>query len=81
MKKRTKLLERWLSKDDMRSLQVGWNLALQIICGIIVGIGLGWLVDWQFHTKPWGILAGCILGFVAGLRNCYQDFKKSGKSE
>ncbi len=33
------------------------------------GVLLGWGVDSYFGTRPWGVLAGALLGLAAGVRN------------
>lgn len=41
-----------------------WGVALNFVATIIAGLAVGWLVDWQFKTRPWGVLAGLGIGFV-----------------
>jgi len=36
---------------------------------IVVGGGLGFLLDRWLHTKPWLMIVGGALGFAAGLRD------------
>jgi F0F1-type ATP synthase assembly protein I len=48
-------------------------------------IGLGWLLDGYLGTQPWLIVAGAILGLVAGLThlvlmmNKEEQQRRSGK--
>ena len=39
--------------------------ALNVVC-ILVGFGLGWLVDGWLGTTPWFTLVGLALGIAAG---------------
>ena len=41
--------------------------------GVLVGTGLGWLIDRSFDSAPLGILIGLFLGFAAGIRNIMRD--------
>ena len=44
-----------------------------MLATLIVGGGLGWLVDtYLFSSGPWGMVAGLILGAIAGVRNAYR---------
>ena len=42
---------------------IGWEFISQVVAGLL----LGWLVDWGFSTKPWGILCGLGAGLVVGM--------------
>jgi F0F1-type ATP synthase assembly protein I len=33
---------------------------------VLVGLGLGYLADRAFHTTPWFLLVGLLLGVVGG---------------
>ena len=43
---------------------------------LLVGIGLGFLVDWAFSTKPWGLISFFALGSAAGMLNVYRTLTK-----
>ena len=36
---------------------------------LLAGVLLGWGADSYFGTRPWGVLAGALLGLAAGVRN------------
>lgn len=48
---------------------VGYRMSIELVVGICVGLGLGWLVDTQMGTKPWFMLVFMFLGLVAGIFN------------
>jgi len=48
---------------------VGYRMSIELVVGICVGLGLGWLIDWQMGTKPWFMLILMLLGLVAGIFN------------
>ncbi len=35
--------------------------------GVIVGLLLGFGVDWLFDTRPWGLIGGVLLGFAVSV--------------
>ena len=47
----------------------GFRLASEFVAGVVVGAGLGWLVERWFRTAPWGLMIFLLLGFAAGVLN------------
>jgi ATP synthase protein I len=42
-----------------------------------VGGGLGWVADtYLFHTEPWGLVIGLVLGAAAGIRTAYRGAQR-----
>lgn len=49
------------------------RIGTEMLATLIVGGGLGWLADtYLFSSGPWGMVAGLILGAIAGVRNAYR---------
>lgn len=42
-------------------------MSLELLSGILIWGGAGWLMDRWLGTLPWFLTAGVMLGFVAGL--------------
>ena len=40
-----------------------------MVGGVLVGAGLGWLLDRWLGTTPWGLIVFLLLGFAAGILN------------
>ena len=47
----------------------GFRLSSELVAGVVVGAGLGWLIDHWFGTSPWGLMIVLLLGFAAGVLN------------
>jgi ATP synthase protein I len=47
----------------------GFRLSSELVAGVVVGAGLGWLTDRWFGTSPWGLMIFLLLGFAAGVLN------------
>jgi ATP synthase protein I len=47
----------------------GFRLSSELVAGVLVGAGLGWLIDRWFGTSPWGLMILLLLGFAAGVLN------------
>jgi ATP synthase protein I len=45
------------------------KLSSEFIAGIVVGAGLGWVIDRWAGTSPWGLIVFLMLGFGAGVLN------------
>jgi ATP synthase protein I len=48
---------------------VGYRMSIELVVGICVGLGLGWLIDTPMGTKPLFMLVLMFLGLVAGILN------------
>ena len=57
------------SSRDVKGSGIALSIGTNLVAAIIVGTGLGWLVDkYLLHstTTPWGLIVGFLLGTVAG---------------
>ncbi len=55
--------------SDPSGLARGLQLTAEFAAGILVGAGIGWLMDRWLGTTPWGMIVWLLLGFIAGIRN------------
>jgi ATP synthase protein I len=46
-----------------------FRLGSEFVAGVLVGAGLGWMLDRFAGTSPWGLIGLLLLGFVAGVFN------------
>lgn len=47
----------------------GFRLSSELVAGVVVGAGLGWLIDRWLGVSPWGLIVFLLLGFAAGVLN------------
>jgi len=47
----------------------GFRLSSELVGGVLVGAGVGWLIDRLLGISPWGFIVFLLLGFVAGVLN------------
>jgi ATP synthase protein I len=47
----------------------GFRLSSELVAGVLVGAGLGWLIDRLLGISPWGLIVFLLLGFAAGVLN------------
>ncbi len=50
----------------LAALGLASGIGLQFAASVLVGLGLGLLIDRFAHTAPWFLLLGLILGIAAG---------------
>ena len=47
----------------------GFRLSSEFVAGVVVGAGIGWLIDRWLGVSPWGLIVFLLLGFAAGVLN------------
>jgi ATP synthase protein I len=47
----------------------GFRLSSELVAGVVVGAGLGWIIDRLLGISPWGLIVFLLLGFAAGVLN------------
>ena len=54
----------------------GWSIAVEFVGAMLVGGLIGWFIDRQAGTGPWGLIVMLLLGFATGLRSVLRQQKK-----
>lgn len=54
--------ERPVKAISEKAQQDGYRLLADLIGGVLVGLGFGWLLDHYVHTSPWGMVGGLLIG-------------------
>jgi ATP synthase protein I len=57
------------ASGDMTGLARGMRIGTEFIAAILVGAGIGYLIDLGLGTSPWGLLILLMVGFAAGILN------------
>ena len=57
------------SVTDHSGFARGFRLSSELVAGVLVGAGLGWLIDKWLGTLPWGMFVFALVGFTAGVLN------------
>lgn len=61
--------------------KVGFRIGAELISGVIVGAGIGYLLDNWFDTRPLLLIIFLFLGSVAGFLNVYRFVKSTEKEQ
>ncbi len=57
------------ASPEMTGLARGMRIGTEFIAAVLVGAGLGYLIDLGLGTSPWGLLILLLMGFAAGILN------------
>ena len=57
----------------------GFKISTEIIAALVVGVGIGLIVDKYLGTKPFGLIIFFIFGAIAGFLNVYRVVRRIEK--
>ena len=64
---------------DKKGASFGFKISTELIAALIVGVGIGLIVDNYLGTKPFGLIIFFILGSFAGFLNIYRVMRRIEK--
>jgi ATP synthase protein I len=54
---------------DPSAIARGFRLSSELVGAVLLGAGIGWLLDRWLGISPWGMIVFLLLGFAAGVLN------------
>ena len=57
----------------------GFKISTEIIAALVVGVGIGLILDKYLGTKPFGLIIFFIFGAIAGFLNVYRVMRRIEK--
>lgn len=57
------------ASPEMSGMARGMRIGTEFIAAVLVGAGIGYLIDLGLGTSPWGLLILLLMGFAAGILN------------
>lgn len=72
--------ERASATKDMSGMSRGLRLGSEFIAAILVGAGIGYLLDLWLGTSPWIMLVMLLVGFAAGVMNVTRSAAEMNKA-
>ena len=64
------------SKYKKNGAGFGFKISTEILAALVIGVGIGIIVDNYFNTKPFGLIIFFILGALAGFLNVYRVMRR-----
>jgi len=61
--------------ESSQGVGVGFRIGIELVAGVLVGAGLGWILDEKLDTKPIFMLACISLGFAASVLSVLRVLK------
>lgn len=68
------------SAQRSNALGQAFRISIDLMVGVGVGGGLGWVLDRQIPgMRPWGLVVGLLVGFAAGMMNVIRTARQMQK--
>lgn len=61
---------------DFSRAEIGWRMVTELVAGLLIGFGIGYVLDRVFHTLPLFLVLFMALGFIAGVRVMLRSAKE-----
>lgn len=58
--------------NETTAFGIAFRLVAELVSGLVVGGGIGWLLDRWLETSPWLLVVFFVLGAAAGIMNVFR---------
>lgn len=65
--------------EFVRVSRIGLRIGVELFSAVIVGAGIGFLLDKTINTKPWMLVLFLFFGGAAGILNIYRLSQKEDR--
>lgn len=65
--------------ENEKGVNFGFKVSTELIAALVVGVGIGLIVDNYFNTQPFGLIIFFIFGALAGFLNVYRIMRRIEK--
>jgi ATP synthase protein I len=59
-------------------LGMGFRVGVDLLAGLLVGLGVGYMLDRWAGTRPWGLVIFLLLGAAGGMMNVFRTLRGLG---
>ena len=66
------------AEGSQSGMGIALRIGVELVAGLIVGTGVGWLLDRWLGTAPWLMILFFVLGAAAGMMNVYRTMSGIG---
>ncbi len=60
--------ERTKTGEAFSGGEIGWRMVTELLAGMLIGLSVGYGLDWLFGTMPVFLVIFCLFGFAAGVK-------------
>lgn len=69
-------------REVWHGVDSAWTMSVELLTATFVWGGIGWVLDtYVFHTTPWVMVGGFILGFALGMYLLYLRMQEDARAE
>ena len=61
-----------IGKEEMSGYSMAVRIGTEMVAALIIGVGIGYFLDYWLETKPWFLVVFFFLGAGAGVLNVYR---------
>ena len=61
--------------------EMAWRMLIELVSGMLLGLLIGFGLDWLFNSRPVFLLIFALLGFAAGVRVMLRTAKSMGVTD
>ena len=61
-----------IGKEELTGYSMAIRIGTEMVAALIVGVGIGYFLDYWLETKPWFLVVFFFLGAGAGVVNVYR---------
>ena len=83
LKKKINFIQNTNNLNDVSAKKKGagfsFRISTEIVAALVVGVGIGIIVDNYFNSQPFGLIIFFILGALAGFLNVYRVMRRIEK--
>ena len=72
-KEKDKLFQNSNKNTSTNALGLAFRVAIELVSALMIGLGIGWLLDSWLVTRPWLMIVFAIFGGAAGILNVYRQ--------
>jgi ATP synthase protein I len=62
--------------DKHRQVQLAWRMVIELVAGLLIGLGVGYGLDSLFGTMPIFLVLFVLFGFAAGVKTMLRSAKE-----
>lgn len=67
--------------DHYSQANIGWQMVIELVAGLLIGFGMGYGLDVLFGTLPIFLVLFTLLGFAAGVKTMLRTAEMAQKND